>query len=339
MEKSTEKTRVTIAGKIPYDKAPDLIPVHDAFHDEFDTHFIEANEKAMLEAAKERPETELLVIPWTPDPLVTETVIDSFPFLKAVISTYGGVKRNVAVDYALRRGVRLTCTGAVRARSVAEFTMALMMDGLLFVSRTHHDMRSGERFPRYGYTRELTGQTVGIVGFGAVTRELITMLKPFNNAILVYSEHASTDTVTEWGANKVTLTDLAAGSDVVVLLTGLTEKTYQMIDGAFLSSMKEGALLVNTARGKLIDETSLIAELRSRRMFAALDVFEEEPLALDSPLRSMDNVVVTAHSANSTREMDVGRWRFALSELRRYVTDGHFTGELDAEHIARMSDD
>jgi phosphoglycerate dehydrogenase-like enzyme len=333
------KTMVTIAGTIPYDKAPDLTPVYDALRDEFDTRFIEANEKAMLEAAEERPETEVVVIPWTPDPLVTDAVLDRLPSLKAVISTYGGVKRNVAVDHALRRGVRLTCTGAVRARSVAEFTMALMMDGLLFVSRTHHDMRSGERFPRYGYTRELTGRTVGIVGFGAVTRELITMLEPFNTTVLVYSKHAAEEETMKWGAQKVSLTDLAGRSEVVVLLTGLTDETHHIIDGTFLSLMQEGALLVNTARGKLIDEAALIAELRSGRISAALDVYEEEPLALDSPLRSMDNAVVTAHSANSTREMDVGRWRFALSELRGYVSQGRFAGELDADHIARMSDD
>lgn len=333
------KTIVTIAGTIPYDKAPDLLPVYNALRDEFDTQFIEPTEEAMLQAAAQRGETELLVIPWTPDPLVTEAVLERLPSLKGVISTYGGVKRNVAVEEAMRRGVRLTCTGAVRARSVAEFTMALMMDGLLHVSRTHHGMRSGERFPRYGYTRELTGRTVGIVGFGAVTRELITMLKPFENTILVHSKHAAVDEVRAQGAEKSSVSDLAARSEVVVLLTGLTAETHHMIDGAFLSAMTDGALLVNTARGKLIDETALISELRTGRISAALDVFEQEPLALNSPLRSMENAVVTAHSANSTREMDVGRWRFALSEVRGYVTDGRFSGELDADHIARMSDD
>lgn len=328
-----------VAGSIPTQEIPELAQTKQHLTDEFGARFVSKDEASLLEAASANRDVRALVIPWTPDPLVTEAVLEKLPKLEIIVSTYGGVKRNVAVDAALARGIRLTCTGAVRARSVAEFTLALMMDGLLYVSRTHHDMRSGQRFPRYGYSRELTERTVGVVGFGSVTKELLTLIAPFRTTTLIHSAHASDAELSKWNSQSVTLEDLARRSEVVVLLTGLTEKTRGMIDAGFLKQMRENALLVNTARGKLIDEAALAGELQTGRIRAALDVYEEEPLALDSPLRGFDNVTLTAHSANSTREMDSGRWVFALSELRLFAAGKALTGELDADHIARMSDD
>lgn len=328
-----------VAGSIPVAEIPELAQTKQHLTDEFGAQFVSKDEASLLEAAAANPDARAVVIPWTPDPLVTQAVLEKLPSLQIIVSTYGGVKRNVAVDSALERGIRLTCTGAVRARSVAEFTLALMTDGLLYVSRTHHDMRSGQRFPRYGYSRELTERTVGVVGFGAVTRELLLLIAPFRTTTLVYSTHASEAELSKWNASSVSLDELARRSEVVVLLTGLTENTRGMINASFLKQMQENALIVNTARGKLIDEAALITELQTGRIRAALDVYEEEPLSLDSPLRGLDNVTLTAHSANSTREMDSGRWEFALSELRLFAAGNALSGELDADHIARMSDD
>lgn len=333
------KPRVIIAGSIPVDRIPELRAVQSTFEEGFRTSLVPAEEPLLRETAARYQDAEVLVIPWTPHPLVTEPVLATLPELRLIISTYGGIKRNVAWRQAMDRGVRITCTGANRARSVAEFTLALMMDGLLHVSRIHHGMKSGERFPRYGYTRELTGRTVGLVGFGAVTRELLHLLGPFNVTPLVYSRHADRSELDRMKVESVSMDELAERSDIVVVLAGLTETTFHMIDGAVLAAMKDDALLVNTARGKLVDETALVAELRTGRIRAALDVYEEEPPSLDSPLRSLENVTLTAHSANSTREMDLGRWQFALEELRSFVEDGSLSGELEAAHIERMSDD
>lgn len=332
-----------VAGDLPVEKAPELEPVRQALAEEFAARFVSTTEQAILAeagaAAQDGGAVTAVVVPWTPHPLVTSAVLDRLPHLKLIVATYGGIKRNVAASDALSRGIRLTCTGAQRARSVAEFTLALIMDGLLSVSRTHHDMKSGERFPRYGYTRELTGRTVGIVGYGAVTQELLRLLAPFGNDVLIHSKHAAQDELAAHEARPASLEQLLAESEVVVLATGLTDETRHIIDAKALHAMRPDALLVNTARGKLVDEWALVEALRAGRIRAALDVYEEEPLALDSPLRTLDNVTLTAHSANSTREMDIGRWRFALAELRGFRAGGMLSGELTGDHIARMSDD
>lgn len=329
----------TIAGSIPSDKIQELEEVEQAFRSQFDARFVDPTEEALLRDASQRPNTDALVVPWTREPLLTPRVFEAFKELQLIVSTYGGVKRNVAVDVAVERGVRLTCTGKVRARSVAEFTLALTMDQLLNVSRIHHAMRGGKRFPRFGYTQELTAKTVGVIGFGAISEDFLELLTPFRTTNLVFSSHATPQELRAKNAAPAELDDIAARSDVVAVLTGLTPKTQEMIGEEFLKAMKDGALLVNTARGKLIDEAALIRELETGRINAALDVYYEEPLDEDSPLRNLENVTLTAHSANSTREMDLTRWEFALNELRGFQAGRGLAGELDSEHIARMSDD
>lgn len=331
--------KVVIAGRLPVDAIPELSGIAEVLNTSYNAISVEPTEEALLEIARRDPDFEVIIIVWTRDMLVSAEVLEAFPKLELIVSTYGGVKRNVDVDAAMSRGIRMTCTGPARARSVAEFTLALVMDSLLSVSRTHHDMRSGVRFPRYGYTRELTGRTVGIIGFGEIAREFVSLLSPFRTDTLVASRHASRNELEERGARSASLEEIARVSDVVVLLTGLSRETEGMIDAGFLSEMKSGSILVNTARGKLIVESALIDELAGGRISAALDVYESEPLADDSALRGFANVVLTAHSANSTREMDAGRWEFALSELESYRRSGELKGELTKNHIRAMSDD
>ncbi len=275
-----------------------------------------ATEEALLQLAEE---AQVMIVPWTKSPLVTQAVLEKAKQLKLVTATYGGLRQNVDVDAALAHGVKLSCTGPARARSVAEFTLALMLASLLHVCRIHHTMRTQRNFPRFGYTRQLSGRKVGIIGVGHIARDLITLLKPFEVDLAVCSRHLSGEKARELGAVNLTLHELLKRSEVVVVLTGLTDQTVHMIGAHELAMMPDGALIVNTSRGKIIDEKALVNELQKGRLSAALDVFEEEPLTSNSPLRDLPNVVHTAHSANSTMEMDINRWTFAVEEVRRFM--------------------
>jgi D-3-phosphoglycerate dehydrogenase len=330
------KPKVLSLRQIPADDLPELLPVKERYLEQFDMTFSESADEET--AGKNISGQDAVIVPWTRDAVLSKDVLARADSLKLIAATYGGVKANIDADWALDHDIRLTCTGIARARSVAEFTLALMMDASLHVSRIHFGMRSGKTFPRFGYTRELTGRKIGIIGLGAVSRDLIYLLKPFKASISVFSSHASKEEADRLGVRLRSLQELLSSSDIVVVLTGLTDETYHMIGETELALLKPGAVLVNTARGKLIDEAALIACLEKGDICAALDVYEEEPPDADNPLRSMENVVLTAHSANSTREMDVSRWGFILDELANFFEGLPLRNEIDRMHLQRMSD-
>lgn len=194
--------------------------------------------------------------------------------------------------------------GAVPENTVgmAEATLMLML--MLLYDVEHHVARlrdGGWRRPAPA-TRQLAGKTVGLLGFGRIARELATRLQPFGVRLLVCSPRTAAADLPA-GAHKVDLPTLLRESDIVSLLTGLTAETRHMIGAAEFTLMKPDALLVNTGRGEIVDEAALVDALRDRRIGgAALDAFATEPLPADSPLRTLDNVILTPHCVGHTRE-------------------------------------
>ena len=188
-------------------------------------------------------------------------------------------------------------------QAVAEMTLLLILAVLRRVARLDAATRAGEgwRQPvevqdRYG---EVSGRTVGLVGYGAVPRRLAPVLAALGARVLFASRSPKPEAVGERRA----LDDLLRESDIVSLHLPLAADTERLIDAAAIARMKRGAILVNTARGALVDEAALVDALGSGHLGAAgLDVFEEEPLPPDSPLLSFDNVVVTPHVAWLTQE-------------------------------------
>ncbi len=330
------KPKVLSLRPIPADDLPELLHVKERYLEKFDMTFCDSADEET--AGENISGKEAVIVPWTREEVLSKEVLSRADNLKIIAATYGGLKANIDAEWALDHDIRLTCTGIARARSVAEFTLALMLDASLHVSRIHFGMKTGKIFPRFGYTRELTGRKIGIVGLGAVSRDLIYLLKPFKASISVCSSHAAREEADRLGVRLSSLRDMLTESDIVVLLTGLTEETRHMIAEEELAQLKPGALLVNTARGKLIDEEALITRLKKGDISAALDVYEEEPPEAENPLRKMENVVLTAHSANSTREMDVSRWEFILNELINFFDGLQLQNEVDRVHLQRMSD-
>lgn len=147
--------------------------------------------------------------------------------------------------------------------------------------------------------RTLQGSEFGIVGFGPVAQNLITLLKPFHTKIKVYSEHLSEAEAERLGVEKSTLFEVCK-CDVVSIHRGLSEKTQGSFGKKEISLLKPGAVLVNTSRGKILDEKALIERLKKGDIIACLDVFTEEPLPYSNKLRRLPNVFLTSHIANST---------------------------------------
>jgi phosphoglycerate dehydrogenase-like enzyme len=233
---------------------------------------------------------------------VAAAVIEAAPRL-GLIQKIGVGVNTIDLDAARRRGVAVCNMPGSNSQAVAEATLLLMLAALRRAVAFDRLTREGLGWRMdagvFDQVGELGGRTVGLVGYGAIPQRLAPVLRALGADILYTSRTPKAGAIGEW----CPLAVLLARSDVVSLHVPLTEETARLIDADSLSRMKPGAVLVNTARGGLVDEAALAAALRSGRIRAAgLDVFAQEPAAASNPLFALDNVVVAPHVAWLTPE-------------------------------------
>jgi D-3-phosphoglycerate dehydrogenase len=181
--------------------------------------------------------------------------------------------------------------------AVAEHTVALMWAAARGLARMDRGIRAGEWFRTDGV--QLTGKTIGLIGYGGIAAEVARIARGMGMRVLAWNRSPRQAE----GVALVDLDTLLAQSDVVSLHLLLTDETRGFLSAERLAAMKEGAILVNTARGALVDEAALVAALRSGKVaHAALDVFTEEPLPAGHVLTTLENVTLSAHSAFRTPE-------------------------------------
>jgi D-3-phosphoglycerate dehydrogenase len=232
--------------------------------------------------------------------VVTARVIEAAPRLR-IIARHGAGSDGVDLAAATARGIVVTTTGPANAGAVAEYTFALLLALLRLVPEADSGMRAGtwSRAPLVGDALE--GKTLGIVGFGAVGARVARVAAGFGMNVIAAAGRYPAPTPKPVAV--LPLLEMLRTADVVSLHARLTPDTGGMIDARAIAAMKPTAVLVNTARGELVDEAALIAALQSGRLAgAALDTYATEPLAADSPLRSMANVVLSPHVAGQTRD-------------------------------------
>ena len=227
---------------------------------------------------------------------------------------------NVDLAACTRHGVQVCNAAGVNAAAVAEHVMAFLLCHYKNICPLDHAMHAGSAIPPYS-GGELRGRTLGLIGLGRIAREVALRAQAFGMHVLGWSYRP----IAVPGVEQVTLEALCQASDVISLHVPLKADTCGMIDAAVLEQMKPGALLINTARGGLIDEAALIAALRSGHLGGAcLDVFAKEPLALESPLRGMANVILTPHTAGypDGLKFHAARYAFFVANIRAF-----FAGE------------
>ncbi len=228
---------------------------------------------------------------------------------------------NVDVETASRRGIYVAVTPNVAATSVAELVFAMILT--LTKKLLHFDalMKGGGwKTTDFIGVPELKGKTFGIVGFGNIGRLAGRIARGFDMKVLAYDPviRIQESDVTQCGWEMV-LRD----ADFITLHVPLTKETTKLIGEQQLRMMKRTAVLVNASRGPVVDERALVQALQERRIGGAcLDVFEKEPLTPDSPLRALDNVLLTPHVAYCANEALAGRYRFFAENCQRLV-DGN----------------
>lgn len=249
-----------------------------------------------------------------------------------------GSLAGVVTEETYEKGITVMGANCVFAESVAESCICYTMAGLRRIVKYANDVRNGGWRGTEFFNEGIMNRTIGLVGFGAIAKKFVNFLKPFNVEILVYSGHLTDEEAASYGVKKASLNELFEKSDVVSIHQGLNDRTYHMVGKEQLDLMKEGALLVNTARGAVVDEPELIKVLQSGKIGAVLDVFEKEPLDADSPLRTLENVISIPHMGGPT----IDRRQYCVIKLVEDVKK-YEAGERDLEtliplsHIANMT--
>jgi len=238
------------------------------------------------------------------------------------------------------RGIRVTSAGITLARDVAETTLGLMIVGrkrIWPLGRHVADggWRDSPTWDRWD-ARELTRSTVGLVGASNVGRHVVELLQPFETTILVADPFLSDEDAGRLGVERVEMAELAERADILSLHCPENEHTRHMIDATVLGQLRDGAVIINTARGGLIDEDALISELETGRIFAFLDVTDPEPPAINSPLRRLDNVVVTPHIAGCIENCN-RMGELAVEEVRRHLAGEPAFYEIRRDMLDRIA--
>ncbi|MEK5107578.1 2-hydroxyacid dehydrogenase [Cytobacillus sp. FSL K6-0129] len=239
---------------------------------------------------------EVIITQFAP---IGQKVIEKATNLKLIGVLRGGVE-NIHINEAKARGVEVINTPGRNARSVAEFTVGMILSEIRNIARSHAALKQGDwrkDFSNADFVPELEDRTIGIIGYGHIGQLVGKFLSGFDTRIIFYDPYFQGETAFE----QVDLETILSDSDVVTLHGRLTEETKHLIGYEQLAMMKSTAVLINTARSGLVCEEDLIRALNEKQIAgAAIDTFDHEPLGEASPFLDLDNVTITAHLAGST---------------------------------------
>ncbi|MEO1781267.1 hydroxyacid dehydrogenase [Enterococcus diestrammenae] len=250
----------------------------------------------------------------------TKEIIQQLPNLK-VIARHGVGFDNVDIASATEAGVWVTITPMANASSVAETTLTLLLNLAKRIQSDVDHMRQGDFFYKnQNKGMDLAGKTVGLVGYGKIGREFARKMGALDVDVLVHDPFIK---ACEYG-QLVSRDELLAKADFVSLHLPATAETEGSFGAAEFKKMKNSASLINVARGSLVDEPALIAALENGDIAgAALDVYSQEPLPLDHPFYSMENVLLTPHIASNTVETMDRMALHAAQEIHRVLSGGN----------------
>jgi phosphoglycerate dehydrogenase-like enzyme len=283
-------------------------------------------------------EMEVLLTGWH-CPLLDAAALDRMPKLRAVLHAAGSIKAHVTKE-VFRRGIAVSTAADANAQPVAEYTLGMILLSGKGAFRLQHDYRRRRAaldlinaYPTIGNN----GRRVGIVGASRIGRRVIELLRPFDVTVCVFDPYLSRVEASQLGITQAGLDELLAHSDVVSLHAPSLPETRHLLDRRRLALIPDGATLINTARGALVDTAALANELASGRIFAVLDVAEPEILAASDPLYDLPNVVLTPHIAGALGNELPRLGRSAVSELRRLAASQPLAYPVTIDDLARSA--
>ena len=250
---------------------------------------------------------------------VDADLLDAAPRLRAISQLAVGLD-NVDVAEATRRGIPVGYTPGVLAKSTADLAMALLLGAARRTSESERWLRGGgwqiQFHPTHWLGQDVHEACLGIVGLGQIGREIAKRAGGFDMDIVYHSRTRYPDAEAEHGLRYAEFPDLLAQADFVVLSVPLTPQTHHLISGPQLAMMKPSAILINVSRGPVVDPAALYEALRDGQIArAALDVTSPEPIAVDDPLLTLDNLVITPHIGSAALPTRLNTMKLAARNL------------------------
>jgi D-3-phosphoglycerate dehydrogenase len=255
--------------------------------------------------------------------------------LKAIGRAGVGVD-TIDVEAATERGIPVLTAPAGNTIAAAELTMALLLAVARKVPAADRSMKAGEWDRKSFNGIELYGKTLGLVGAGRIGGQVAKRARAFGMQVLVYDPYLTPERAMELDVKLAALDEVITSADVLSVHVPLTEATANLVGAPQLASMKKGALLLNVARGGVVNEQALLAALTSGHLAgAALDVYEQEPLPKDSPLRALPNVVMTPHLGASTAEAQQNVAIEIAEAVRNCLANGDLANAVNRTQLGR----
>lgn len=260
------------------------------------------------------------------------------PNLEYVCHLTGSMRASLPRNY-LEKGIPVTNWGDSISHTIAEMglflTLHLLRNATAYQDNLHHQRKWREDIPP---DRSLFGRSVGIHGFGRIARKLVELLKPFSVQVSAFSEPVPSDVFQQAGVRQASsLEALFSENEIVIELEGLTPETRGMVKAKHLAALPDRGLLVVVGRAGLIEEEPLIQEALQGRIHLGLDVFWDEPLPADSPLRGLRNVALFPHTAGPTPDQLFRCGERALENLKRFRDGAPPLEPLDPEAYDRVT--
>lgn len=287
--------------------------------------FNQTRENGLENAKNILKDADFAVTSWG-SPAMTRELLDVAPNLKLIVHAAGSVK-SIVTEEMYARGVRIVSAAQVLSTGVSETALGLTIACAKNIFALNAETHSGG-WSHTGIT-ELYDITVGIIGFGLAGRHYAELLRSFAVDVIAYDPAVSAEEMGKLGVRKVSQEAVFAQSDILSLHAPELASTYHIVNENSLAAMREGAILINTARGSLVDEAALAEALRSGKLkYACLDVTDPEPPAADSPLRQLPNCILTPHLAgqasNGLRKLGDHCYR----QIRNYLEKKPLSGEI-----------
>ena len=268
---------------------------------------------------------------------VTARVLEKAARLRVVGRAGVGID-NVDLDAATRKGVVVMNSPGGSSVTVAELALGMMLALSRHIAQATASTRAGRWEKKRFQGHELCGKTLGVVGIGNIGSVVVDRARSMKMGAVAYDPFISAEAAAQLGVELVTLDELWARADVISLHVPLTEKTRNVVNASTLARMKKGVLLVNCARGGLVDEEALAAAIASGHVGgAAFDVFEKEPVSPENPLLKLDGFICTPHLGASTEEAQVAVAIGIAEQLAAFLTRGEVRNAVNVPSMSRES--
>ena len=263
---------------------------------------------------------EVIITGWGTPALTPLAEWSPETFAVRLINHSAGTVKYLVPVAAIERGLLVSHANESLAEAVAEFTIGAIIMGQRQAFLAAKRMREGREQLPVAALHEIRGSTIGVIGASAIGRRVMKLLAPHGATLLLYDPYCSPEVAAAHDATLVDLHKLMRQSDTVTLHAPVTPETLGMLGAAEFAAMKDGALFVNTARGRLIDHDALLRELQTGRINALLDVTDPtEPLPPDSPFFALENCVVLPHMAATTVEARQRQSRMVVDDTLRFL--------------------